>query len=240
MSATNNAAAHARETLDAWRARGADRLDPVRFRFIDALLRRTAGQTGDARRILDTRLSALLDAYADDLQRAESKADARERAAATPMSTSMPTPMSPSMPAEAARGPLAALLDYIGSQERPDDGGPAAGAAGSAANRSRLALRPEPEMLAYFREIWSRVSADSQLRESLEQVPRNAGPLNSSSLVHRSLSLMRELSPEYLRQFLSYVDALSWLAQMNGDEAAAGDDAARGGSAKKSGRKKSR
>ncbi|KVD69788.1 hypothetical protein WS62_13585 [Burkholderia sp. ABCPW 14] len=234
MSATNNAAAHARETLDAWRARGADRLDPVRFRFIDALLRRTAGQTGDARRMLDARLSALLDAYADDLQRAESKADARERATATPM----PTPMSPSMPAESARGPLAALLDYIGSQERPDDGGP--GAAGSAANRSRQALRPEPEMLAYFREIWSRVSADSQLRESLEQVPRNAGPLNSSSLVHRSLSLMRELSPEYLRQFLSYVDALSWLAQMNGDEAAAGDDAARGGSAKKSGRKKSR
>ncbi|MDN7674527.1 DUF2894 domain-containing protein [Burkholderia oklahomensis] len=232
----NNAAAHARETLDAWRARGADRLDPVRFRFIDALLRRTAGQTGDTRRILDARLSALLDVYADDLQRAESKADTRERATATPM--------PPPMPAEAARGPLAALLDYIGSQKRPDDGvlaaGAAGSAAGSAANRSRLDLRPEPEMLAYFRETWSRVSADSQLRESLKHVPRNAGPLNSSSLVHRSLSLMRELSPEYLRQFLSYVDALSWLEQMNGGEAAASDDAARGGNAKKSGRKKSR
>ncbi|AOJ04827.1 hypothetical protein WS70_24010 [Burkholderia mayonis] len=238
----NNAAAHARETLDAWRARGADRLDPVRFRFIDALHRRTAGQTGDARRILDARLSALLNAYADDLQHAESKADAAERATPTPMPTPKPTsmPMPPPMPAEAACGPLAALLDYIGSQARPDAGGLAAGAAGSAANRSRLALRPEPEMLAYFRETWSRVSADSQLRESLEQVPRNAGPLNSSSLVHRSLSLMRELSPEYLRQFLSYVDALSWLEQMNGDEAAASDDAARGGSAKKSVRKKSR
>ncbi|CAJ3399657.1 chemotaxis motB protein [Burkholderia pseudomallei] len=89
-------------------------------------------------------------------------------------------------------------------------------------------MRAEPELLDYFRETWSKLSADSQLRASLEQVPKNAGPLNSSSLVHRSLSLMRELSPEYLRQFLSYVDALSWLQQMNGDEAATGDEAARG------------
>lgn len=106
-------------------------------------------------------------------------------------------------------------------------------------------MRAEPALLDYFRETWSKLSADSQLRASLEQVPKNAGPLNSSSLVHRSLSLMRELSPEYLRQFLSYVDALSWLQQMNGDEAATGDEAARGAvgggaSAKKSTRKRSR
>ncbi|CAJ9061634.1 chemotaxis motB protein [Burkholderia pseudomallei] len=110
-------------------------------------------------------------------------------------------------------------------------------------------MRAEPELLDYFRETWSKLSADSQLRASLEQVPKNAGPLNSSSLVHRSLSLMRELSPEYLRQFLSYVDALSWLQQMNGDEAATGDEAARGAvgggggggaSAKKNTRKRSR
>ena len=59
------------------------------------------------------------------------------------------------------------------------------------------------------------------MRQSLEQVPGNAGPLNSSSLVHRSLSLMRELSPGYLQQFLSYVDALSWMEQMNGGSASA-------------------
>jgi hypothetical protein len=42
-------------------------------------------------------------------------------------------------------------------------------------------------------------------------VPKNAGPLNSSSLVHRSLSLMREVSPEYLQHFLGYLDSLAWL-----------------------------
>ncbi|WP_050457109.1 DUF2894 domain-containing protein [Burkholderia pseudomallei] len=273
----DDVAARAQHTLDAWRERGADRLDPVRFRFIDALRRRAAAHGGDARRLLDARLAALIDAYAADLRRAESNGDACECAGApapapAPASSSSsssstspaPTPAAPSTtttspaassPAEPARGPLAALLDYIGSRERltasaPDE---TRAAPASPTASGRVALRAEPELLDYFRETWSKLSADSQLRASLEQVPKNAGPLNSSSLVHRSLSLMRELSPEYLRQFLSYVDALSWLQQMNGDEAATGDEAARGAvgggggggggggaSAKKNTRKRSR
>lgn len=278
MSVVDDVAARAQHTLDAWRERGADRLDPVRFRFIDALRRRAAAHGGDARRLLDARLAALIDAYAADLRRAESNGDACECAEApapapapAPASSSSsssstspaPTPAAPSTtttspaassPAEPTRGPLAALLDYIGSRERPTASAPdeTRAAPASSTASGRVALRAEPELLDYFRETWSKLSADSQLRASLEQVPKNAGPLNSSSLVHRSLSLMRELSPEYLRQFLSYVDALSWLQQMNGDEAATGDEAARGAvgavgggggggaSAKKNTRKRSR
>ncbi|KGU59949.1 hypothetical protein Y037_5100 [Burkholderia pseudomallei MSHR983] len=256
----DDVAARAQHTLDAWRERGADRLDPVRFRFIDALRRRAAAHGGDARRLLDARLAALIDAYAADLRRAESNGDACECAGAPAPASSTspaPTPAAPSTtttspaassPAEPARGPLAALLDYIGSRERPTASAPdeTRAAPTSPTASGRVALRAEPELLDYFRETWSKLSADSQLRASLEQVPKNAGPLNSSSLVHRSLSLMRELSPEYLRQFLSYVDALSWLQQMNGDEAATGDEAARGAvggggaSAKKNTRKRSR
>ncbi|AIO84831.1 DUF2894 domain-containing protein [Burkholderia pseudomallei] len=262
----DDVAARAQHTLDAWRERGADRLDPVRFRFIDALRRRAAAHGGDARRLLDARLATLIDAYAADLRRAESNGDACECAGApapAPASSTSPapTPAAPSTtttspatssPGEPARGPLAALLDYIGSRERPTASAPdeTRAAPASSTASGRVALRAEPELLDYFRETWSKLSADSQLRASLEQVPKNAGPLNSSSLVHRSLSLMRELSPEYLRQFLSYVDALSWLQQMNGDEAATGDEAARGAvggggasasaSAKKNTRKRSR
>ena len=68
----------------------------------------------------------------------------------------------------------------------------------------------------------------------------NAGPLNSSSLVHRSLSLMSELSPGYLQQFLSYVDALSWMEQMNGGGALPAKDAPRATSSKKNTKGKSR
>lgn len=211
----------AQAMLDAWRERGADRLDPVRFRFIEALARRSAGHGGDARRILDDRLSKLLKAYADHLESTASKAGDAGNAAS---------------PCEPARGALAGLIEYIASHAPADRGVPAAIHA-----TPRSTSYPEPAVLDYFRETWSRVSTDRQLRQSLEQVPDNAGPLNSNRLVHRSLSLMHELSPGYLRQFLSYVDALSWMEQMNGGGALAGNkEPPRAGSSRKSARGRAR
>ena len=66
-----------------------------------------------------------------------------------------------------------------------------------------------------FRRTWWRLSADQRLAQSRATLPENAGPLNSHHLVHRSLTLMRELSPEYLERFVGYVDALQWLEQAN-------------------------
>jgi len=199
-----------RSTLDAWRERGADRLDPVRFYFMEALDRRAASHSGEARRILDDRLAKLLQAYADDLENA------------APQTASAGEP---------ARGALAGLTEYMRSRAPTD------GDQGHALPRP--ASYPEMEVLDYFRKTWTRVSAEKQFRQSLAQVPGNAGPLNSSSLVHRSLSLMRELSPGYLEQFLSYVDALSWMEQMNGG-ALPDKDAPRSGSPRKSTRGKAR
>ena len=94
------------------------------------------------------------------------------------------------------RGRLGQMVDHM-----------AAGAGASA--------YPEIPALEAFRKRWSTLRSESQLRQTLEHVPENAGPLNSSSLVHRSIELMRELSPGYLRQFLSYVDDLSWLDRLS-------------------------
>ena len=208
-------AASMQGTLDAWREQGADRFDPLRFHFIDALARRAAAHEGAARRVLDARLSVLIEAYASDL------------ASHTPLE---PAPMQAAAPCKAPRGPLAGLVDYIASHAAPESG------------RTTLspAVRSELKALDYFRETWSKVSAEKQLRQSLEQVPGNAGPLNSSSLVHRSLSLMREVSPGYLQQFLSYVDALSWMEQLAGAGVQPVKEAPRVVSAKKGARGKSR
>ena len=178
---------------------------------MEALDRRAAGHSGEARRILNERLAKLLQAYADDLENA------------APQTASAGEP---------ARGALAGLIEYMSSRA-PADGD----------ERPVLpqpTSYPEMEVLDYFRKTWTRVSAEKQFRQSLAQVPGNAGPLNSSSLVHRSLSLMRELSPGYLEQFLSYIDALSWMEQMNGGGALPDKDAPRSGSPRKSTRGKAR
>ena len=98
---------------------------------------------------------------------------------------------------EGARGPLAELTDYIA--------------------RSAPLARPgypELDMLDAFREIWSRVDMGRQLRQSQEQVPKGAGPLNSSHLVHHALAAMQSASPECLQHFLAHVETLAWLEQM--------------------------
>lgn len=218
--AVSNTGSAPEAMLDHWRERGADRLDPVRFRWIEALHRRAAGQTGEARRLLDARVEQLMAAYAEHV------------AGAVSASSGDVDAVSPPAPAGSA---LAELLGYIASHARPVD----SGAAANAADMPTPAYSAQT-MLEDVRDTWSRVSAEKQLRQSLDTVPTNAGPLNSSSLVHRSLLLMRELSPAYLRQFLSYVDALSWLEQMGGGGSVANHDAPRSTGTRKTARSKAR
>ncbi|KVH08752.1 MULTISPECIES: DUF2894 domain-containing protein [Burkholderia] len=193
-------ATRVRATLDAWREQGADRLDPVRFHRIDALERRAAVLDGAARALLDARLAALVEGFAETVARA------REAEA-----TRMTVEASPGAP---ARGALAALVEGLARDARAD----------------RRGL--DPELVDYFRATWSKVRTEQQYRQSLDQVPRNAGPLNSNSLVHRSLATMRELSPDYLQQFLSYVDALAWLEDLAGGGAQPEKEAPRAKAAK--------
>ena len=217
---SSNATPDVQALLAAWRERAADRLDPVRFRFIEALARRSAAHNGDVRTHLDNKLSKLLEAYGVDVESAESKANANAGVA---------TPNEP--PAR----PLAELMAYISGQASANESTPIPGD-----TALRQSSYPELPVIDYFRETWSKVSTNRQLRQSQEDVPENAGPLNSSHLAHRSLSLMRELSPGYLRQFLSYVDALSWMEQMNSVGVATTKEAPRAGSAKKTVRSKPR
>ena len=60
-------------TLEAWREQGADRLDPLAFHYLVALQRRMAAHDGDARLLLQEKLSARLNVYAEMLERAASK-----------------------------------------------------------------------------------------------------------------------------------------------------------------------
>lgn len=199
----SSSVAPARAMLDAWRDQHADRLNPMRFHFMEALERRAASHDGEVRRILDEKLFRLLESYADDLK----KTDAKKSAPTAPARETL------------ARETFGDLLEHIVSCTKMS----------GAAEDAALQAAPFPELgaLDTFRNIWSRLHGESQLRQALDHLPTNAGPLNSSALVHRSITLMREQSPGYLQQFLSYVDALSWMEQLNDTVALAAKDAAR-------------
>ncbi|PPU36929.1 MULTISPECIES: DUF2894 domain-containing protein [unclassified Xanthomonas] len=198
---TSATSAYAR--LARWRNEGADQLDPVRFHLMQALAARAQTQTDAVRVVLEDRLDALVDAYAATLKDA-----ARRRAT------------SPADPGALQRTALRAVTDQL------------AGHAALMEVDSRKTAAPDaqlfPELPALddFRRTWTTVRTASQVRQSLQDAPKDAGPLNSSVLVHRCITLMRERSPGYLQHFLGYVDALSWLEQMQSGGVLADDAAA--------------
>ena len=171
--------------IAAWRARGAEGFDPVRFRLIEAMARRSAAHHGLARRLLDDKVARLLAAYGEEFDR-------RAGAGAPPAS-----PAPPPAPPEGSA--LAELVDRL-VRHAPQAGD------GTAAPAELKALR-------YFRRTWSRLSARQRLVQALATVPENAGPLNSQHLVHRALTVMRDGAPDYLSRFMAHVDALLWLEQ---------------------------
>lgn len=103
--------------------------------------------------------------------------------------------------------PLAVLNAHIAQASQAAAGGPA---------HTRADPWPELRSAQRFRETWERLVAEETVVKATHRAPDNAGPLNSHMLVLRTLGLMRELSPHYLRRFLSHTETLLWLEQAQG------------------------
>jgi len=102
---------------------------------------------------------------------------------------------------------LSALVDRLGRMPAP------------APSLTSLPVATRPlRAVSAFKGTWSRLRAEQRLRQALAEVPAQAGPLNSSHVVHRALQTMHALSPEYLDAFMSHVDTLLALEQASGGD----------------------
>lgn len=180
--------------LDALRAEGAAERDPVCFAYLEALIRRAAGQPEAIRRMLAAKISAAASELAGN------------------------QPAAPALAAEPdIASPLTELLAYIGGHAHA----PAAMLQPTSENATlerknrpktkKSPAGPELKSVAIFRNEWSKLSTEQQLTQTLAQAPENAGPMNSQHLVLRSLERMRDTAPDYLQGFMSYIDTLIWL-----------------------------
>ena len=206
--------------LDALRTSGAADRDPVRFAYLEALIRRVAGQPEAIRRVLDAKISAL----------------ACDLAGSGPVAP-------PWIGDPSTASPLSELLAYIGGQAHE----PAATmqpTVGDATVSRKIRPKsknapaghrpqgPELKSVTYFRNEWSKLSTEQQLTQTLAQAPENAGPMNSQHLVLRSLERMRDIAPDYLQGFMSYIDTLIWLDHANPTRPLAGRGAGNTGEKK--------
>jgi hypothetical protein len=141
-------------------------------------------------------LSQRITTAPDAVQRVlEGKLDAALTELAQRLAKTQPASSDDETPRAAT--PLTALNHYLRGLKPPGD---------SEARTDLASVRR-------FRETWQRITAEDQVAEAVERCPANAGPLNSHRLVLRTLALLRDLSPDYLRRFLSQVETLQWLEQ---------------------------
>lgn len=223
---TDSAADHA-TAIAFLRTMGAERLDPVRFRFIEALARRGREHRGETGRILDRRLRAALATYRERFERTQDETGqliarftARHPETADDLRRLFDAGDFGGVNRFVARldekdrqVSVADLTRYLAQRLPEIDGAGLATGGGS---------RPELKTMRHFRRTWSRLRAATQVAKALARAPGNAGPLNSQQLVLQSLALMRDIAPDYLGHFVSYAEALLWLDRAGNKNRAAG------------------
>lgn len=208
--------------MTALGAAGAMQFDPLRWHYIEALWRRASTSPGNVRRILDAKLKHALTTFEERFGAARRDAEA----AITGATQSYPNEadtlrrLLASGDVKAVHRTIAAL--HAGTR-RPSlaelvqqlDHHASANAVATVEARAeaRTAARPELKAIRNFRTTWAKLSVDRQMARALAQAPKNAGPINSHMLVLRSLTAMRDISPDYLNRFMSYADTLLRLDQ---------------------------
>jgi Protein of unknown function (DUF2894) len=204
--------------IAALRTAGADQFDPARLHYIEALAKRAIAHQGSVKRMLDAKLEQALAAFKERFELAQ--CDAMETVA---RSVQQYPHAANDLQRLVAAGDFKGLRRFIATlktgeqcaslgalvrqldQHSPENA--------DARLEGNVGSRPELKTIRNFRNTWSKLSADKQVAQALEQAPKNAGPINSHMLVLRSLALMRDISPDYLNRFMSYADALLCLDQ---------------------------
>ncbi len=217
-AATGTTAVEPSPALEALRLQGAALHDPVGLHYLEQLAGRALTQPAAVQRILLARLQPAMAALQASLQQA------REQAGQTLAGVAADPPATRAalqalfdacdykgLQRLAALPPAGAATTALGALAR-SAGAATAGPAPAAFNADH-ATRVELKSVRKFRNTWSKLSADQQLARALDQAPKNAGPINSHAVVLRSLAMMRDISPDYLNRFISYVDTLLCLDQ---------------------------
>jgi hypothetical protein len=206
--------------LAALRAQGADAHAPLRFCQLEAMARRMQAQPEDVQHVLAARLKAGIEAY-------------KRTASLTLSASSAGRPKSSAAGLDArlraahAASPLAALNCHIAEQTHT------ATALNAPAGQGASLPPVDMKSVQRFREIWGRIATERQMADAIMRAPDNAGPLNSHKLMLRALTLMQGLSPDYLSRFLTQMDGLLWLHQVNQQASLKDGKAGRKGRSKK-------
>ncbi|MBK1885084.1 DUF2894 domain-containing protein [Marinobacter sp. DY40_1A1] len=189
--------------LEDLRNSGADQMNPVGFRYLEALA---------------LRLEAKGLQHTPHWQKLEQAvADYKTRFEVPQQSTQAIETLAPS--------PLSALLDKLNQTQSAPQTQPrstleqlvfGAPEEGSEAPQRAAAANPRQPLKAMTRASADRgeQALQDRVRHAIEQAPEDAGPMNAHRLVSLAMAEMQRLSPDYLNRLVKYTDTLMALEKL--------------------------
>lgn len=211
------------KTLTELGSAGGQDFDPVRFRYISALLRK-------AERFPEAVAATLLEKASNAIERLQSDWENSQPGSNAEVNDSKATRVSPLADLnaltlqllqhnEAEQSPSAesTLSDSFKQQEKillssliPNTQGRTKKINIGKSKTGKSSHR-ELKSLASFRKSWEKLRADRVAVEVGQEAPENPGPLNQHMLVISTLTKMQELSPAYFKRYISYMESLMWV-----------------------------
>ena len=224
--------------IESLRLAGAGHFDAVRLHYLQVLAQRAVSHPAPVKRLLDAKLAQALSAYKDRFERAQGETrDAVARIVRNHPDAAVDLQrLFQGGDFKAVRQRIAALNKNVHRVSLGDLTRHMAQRSVSdvdVGSNSTIGLGSELQTTQFFRDTWSKLSVGKRVTQELDNAPKNAGPINSHMLVLRSLATMRDISPDYLSRFTSYVDTLLSLDQCNKEKQVLTRKAASSGSGQK-------
>lgn len=209
--------------IESLRLAGADQYDPVRLHYLQVLAVRANDHQNLVKHLLDAKLAQALAVFKAQFEQAQG--ECRDAVAQAVLHYPQ---AAGDLQRLLATGDFKAVRRFIATLKSTGNrvtlGDLTRSLARQSANKVdahsvvTTGLRAELRTTQYFRETWSRLNVGKRVTQELHHLPQNAGPINSHRLVLKSLEIMRDISPDYLSRFTSYVDALLCLDRCDKDK----------------------
>jgi len=217
------------EKIAALRAAGDDSFDPVRFRYIEALAIRAQQASEPLNEQLTAKSHRALSNYRN------ARAAAQELSAASDSAQVQPSAGCQSATVKA----LAELRQVLDLTQPQSVAGALSLEQEMQAQESTLlqsemyaaSPKPSPSQSAEsetsagplkslkasqtMRVHQQRRAVEKRVELAIAEGPESPGPLNPQMLAIKALTMMRELSPQYLNRYVSYLDTLFWVEQLD-------------------------
>tara|TARA_R110001606_G_scaffold345151_1_gene493934 strand:+ start:57230 stop:57922 length:693 start_codon:yes stop_codon:yes gene_type:complete len=219
------------QQLRALERQGAHRHRPARFRYLQSLAERLAGDRQPAPAQLRKLQQALADFEAEFLnQKAHARALLDETGHADDAHRSALEHHLENGEFDALRrlirqwqrtpSPLTGLLRALHNSDADPAPAPATSLDAALQQQHRLleqdAQTPRRELkaLRHLRDAQARLHTRQRVHHAIADTPGDAGPLNAQRQVTRALETLRDTAPAYLENLANYMDALMVLEKL--------------------------